>query len=373
MKIIRIEEENIMHRIYSRAGIALLCIALALSALAGCQPNPDGDLPSVDGLYMTDTFSGKVYVYDTDTHMAGTTSLVTTTQNSTGAIYFYKGIGYITVGNSSNIDPGVYYFDPSASVPQAVRIGSTDRSAQYIAFTSSTKAYVAVADYSGTPSEQGVYTFDPSNPGAGLSSTPITGTNDDDMYLQQIVVGPDNMIYVATNSTLGGADEVLQIDPSTDTLSVTTFPASASGTTALAVGAYDGSNGVFVGNITYTGAGSIDFINTSIPTPSLSQVLPATDVSRLLYLFSGSLVTTGYTNSYIVGGLATGAPSTTELGSNLGGADIAAKDGLIYVGYTDYLTSKLYVFDASGAAESFSPVSVMGAGECVAGLAFYQN
>jgi hypothetical protein len=368
--------EDTMNRIHNRAGIALLCIALAFAALAGCQQDPDGSgvPPSVDGLYMTDTNSGKVYLYDPDTQTAGTTSVVTTTQNATGAIVFSSGVGYIAVGSYLNTDPGVYYFDPSDSVPQAVRIGSTDRSAQYIAFYSPTKAYVAVADYGGTPSEQGVYTFDPSNPGAGLSSAPLAGTNATGLYLQQIVVGPDNMIYVANNSALGGTDEVFQIDPSTDTLTGVVLSTSATGTTALAVGSYGGKDGVFVGNITYMGTGSIDFIDiTATPSPTISQALADIDVSRLLYLSTGSLVTTGYTNSYLIGGLASSSPVASELGTSLGGAALAARDGLIYVGWTDYSTSTLYVFDASGAAESFSPVSVMGAGECVAGLAFYQD
>lgn len=35
--------------------------------------------------------------------------------------------------------------------------------------------------------------------------------------------------------------------------------------------------------------------------------------------------------------------------------------------------SKLHVFDAAGTEEPFSPVAVMGPGECVAGLAFYED
>ena len=361
-----------MHGSYTKAGITLLCIALVLGALAGCPMNSVTNPTVNTGLYMTDTFSGKVYTYNPNDHTVSSTSFVSTGQNSTGAIYFYKGIGYVAVGSGTNTAPGVYYFNPSDSVPQAVRIGSTNRSAQYIAFYSPTKAYVTMADFVGTPSEQGVYTFNPSNPSAGLSSTPITGTNGSLMFLQQIVVGPDNKVYVANNSALGGTDQVLQIDPSFDTLSATTFTASKGGTTALVSGAYGGIAGVFVGNSPFSPPGSVDFINTTSLTISPVALLSSIAASRLLYLSSGKLVTTSFTDSYILSDT-NGTPSRAPLGSSLGGADIAAKDGLIYVGYTDYLTSKLYVFDASGGAESYSPLSVMGTGECVAGLAFYHN
>jgi hypothetical protein len=340
-------------------------VVTAVNSAGESAASPVSTATPAAQLYMTDTYSGKVYVYNTTDHTVGSTSLVSTTQNSTGAIYFYKGVGYIAVGSYSNTDPGVYCFNPSDTVPAAVRIGSADISAQFIAFYSATKAYVAVANYSGTASEQGVYTFNPSSPSAGLSGAPIAGTNASGMYLQQIVMGPDGKIYVADN----GNKKVLQIDPTTDTLTGTTFTASTSGTTALASGSYSGNDGVFVGNITYPSSGSIDFINTSAGT--ISPVLASTAASRLLCLSTDKLVTTSYTKSYIVSGLSTGSPIATELGSNLGGADIASKDGLIYVGYTDYTTSRLYVFDATGAAQSYSPVSVMGSGECVAGLALY--
>jgi len=362
-----------MSRFSHLAGITLLCIALAAGALVGCQIGPDGNTTGVDGLYVSDTFSGKVYFYDPDTHTVGATSVVSTTQNSTGDVKFHDGVGYIAVASGGSADPGVYRFNPSDAVPQAVRIGTTDRSAQYVAFFSPTKAYVTVADYFGAASEQGVYTFDPSDPDAGLSG-PLAGTNADHLYLQQIVVGPDDMIYVANNSALGGTDEVLQIDPSTDTLTGLALTAGAAGTTALAVGSYGGKDGVFVGNITYADTGSIDFIDTTAaPGPTISPVLSNMDVSRLLYLSTGSLVTTGYTHSYLVGGLASSTPAASELGTDLGGAALAARDGLVYVAWTDYLTSRLYVFDTAGTEESFSPVSVMGSGECVAGLAFYEN
>jgi hypothetical protein len=368
------EKEDTMSRFPHAAGIALLCIALAAGAFGGCRVNPSDGVTGVDGLYMTDTFSGKVYRYNPGTHTTSTTSIVTTTQDATGAISFSKGVGYIAVGSGSSTDPGVYCFNPSDTFPQAVRIGGTDRSAQYIAFFSPTKAYVTVADYSGAASEQGVYLFDPANPGAGLSSSPLSGTNAANLYLQQIVVGPDNMIYVANNSALGGTDEVLQIDPSTDTLTGVVLTTSAAGTTALAAGSYGGKDGVFVGNITYADTGSIDFIDTTaIPSPTIVSVLADIDVSRLFYLSTGHLVTTSYTNSYLVSGLASTTPVASELGTDLGGAALAARDGLMYIGWTDYSTSRLYVFDATGAEESFSPVSVMGSGECVAGLAFYED
>jgi len=360
-----------MRRIASRAGTALLCAAAVLGVLAACQSDGGSEASAADGLYLTDTYSGKVYVYDPDTHAAGSTSLVTTGQNSTGGIRFYGGIGYVAVASYNNTDPGVYRFDPSATVPAAERIGTVDRSAQFVAFYSSTKAYVTVADYYGTAADQGVYTFNPSSPSSGLSAAPITGTNASGMYLQQIVVGPDNMVYVADYDN----QKVYRIDPATDTLSATPFPASSSGTTALVSGSYNGSSGVFVGNIaynatTYAYTGSVDFIDTG--ASSVSTVLASTPASRMLYLSAGKLVTTSYSNTYLAD-VTAASPTPLEMGSSLAGADLAARDGLIYVAYTDYSTSRLYVFDATAGAQSFSPVSVMGSGECVAGLAFYED
>ena len=160
-------------------------------------------------------------------------------------------------------------------------------------------------------------------------------------------MGPDGLVYVANNSTNGGPDEVLQINPSNDTLTGAPFVAKGIGTTALASGSYNGASGVFVGSTDYNGGGSLDFINTTAPTITK---LESMDVYRILVLSANQLVTTG-DSSYVINGLSTGSLSTPiQLGSGPSGADLAYKDGLIYVGYTDFSTSKLYVFDTSGTA-----------------------
>jgi hypothetical protein len=366
-------KEDIMHLRLKRPGIAILFIALVLGALLSCQLNSSSGPTSsslTTDLYMTDTFSGKVYTYNPANRTVSSTSLVSTTQNATGPIYFYNGIGYIAVGSYSNTAPGVYYFNPLATVPTAVQIGG-NVSAQYIAFYSSTLAFVSVANFGGTG---GLYTFNPSNPSAGLAG-PITGTNAKPMYLQQIVVGPDNMIYVADigsgAATSPGNPEVIRINPSNNAISYIATP-PGSGTTALASGSYRGIAGVFVGNNPTSGSGSVEFIDTATQVVTAIPLLSSTSAYALLYLSDGGgELVTASTNATLLSNT-NGTPALTILNS-VGGSAIAAQNGLIYVGYTNYANSWLYVFTTSGVAQSYSPLPVMGSGQAVAGLAFYQN
>jgi hypothetical protein len=378
--IFRIEKEDIVHHRLNRPGIAFLFIALALGALAGCHLNSvSGPTVTTGLLYMTDTYTGKVWTYDPSSNTESSTSLVSTNQNSTGPIYFYNGIGYIAVGSYENTAPGVYYFNPSASVPTAVQVGTTSasaQSAQYIAFYSSTKAYVSVANYSGSASTQGVYTFNPSNPNAGLAG-PIAGTSGSTMYLQGIVVGPDGMIYVANSSTeLSGTDEVLQINPANNSVTVLSYTPSAPGTTALASGSYGTANGVFVGNIsynsvTYAPQGSIDFINTSTLKPSTGLETTAAAAS-IVYISNGngSLLTTDTNDWYVYPNLSAGGTLSASY-SGAGNA-IAASTNNIYVSNAVYggsPSSTISVYTTSGASTgtSIGPIT----GQCLANLAFH--
>jgi hypothetical protein len=251
-------------------------------------------------------------------------------------------------------------------------------SAQYIAFYSSTKAYVSAANLSGPASAQGVYTFNPTNPNAGLTG-PITGTNGSTMYLQGIVAGQDGMIYVASNSLLGGIDQVLQINPANDSLTGKTFSTtSAVGTTALAWGSYGGSNGVFVGNITYSSSnylpngGEIDFINPSgagsdTPVLKYSTNTAAAAYSIVYLSTTSSLVTTDTVNAYFISLSSPGAAYTLQSGGNA----IAASTSNIYVASAAYGgPSTFYTFNLSGG----NPGNwTSGTGQDLANFAFYQT
>jgi hypothetical protein len=193
------------------------------------------------------------------------------------------------------------------------------------------------------------------------------------MYLQGIVVGPDGMIYVANNSTeLGGTDQVLQINPTNNSVTVLSYTPSAAGTTALASGSYKGNSGVFVGNLSYGPApnyaltGSIDFINTS--SLSSSTVLSSTAAASIVYLSNGLLLTTDTTYWYVVS--LAGTPSATQEGM---GNAIAASTSNMYVSnavFGSSPSSTLYVCPVGG-----SSVTSLGAGsnQCLASLAFSQT
>jgi hypothetical protein len=363
---------------------AFLLTAALVASLAGCSSGNDD--PSVDPnlykslLYMTDTYSGKVYTYDPATRAASGASLATVGQNATGELAFYKGVGYACVGSGTNA--GVYYFAPSATNPAFTKIPGTICAA-YCAFASGTKAYVSVYDYS--TNADGIYTFDPSAPADGISYAPISGTGGDGF--QELVIASDGSLYAANNAD--GA--VLRINTATDAITAT-IAASSGGTTGLAAGTYKGNAGVFVANTGGYDAeynalpGSIDFIpigaaNGSSATAVASAltagggpIYPA----RLVQLPGGDLVATGYGHTYLID-LSGDTPVVSELkasGTSFGSLDIAYKDGLIYVPVPDYGgdTDRLYVFDAEGSQAAYSPVAgVMGAGDAIANIAFYED
>ncbi len=352
------------------AAVAVIVVSV-VAVLAGCST---GTGVTSGTLYMTDTFNGRVYTFDMENAAASSTPILSTGQNATGSIYFYNDIGYIAVGNSPTTNaPGVYRFDPNAQVPVAERIGESI-SAQYIAFYSLTKAYVTDADFSAST---GVYTFNPLDPGAGLSG-PIPGTDDTagGMYLQDITVAGDR-VYVADN----GNGQVLVIDPATDAFAASSpIQASAGGTTGLlTVRDSDGKATVYVANSGGYDAlfnplpGSIDAIDAS--TGMLSQVVSNVSPTRIAYdPVNDSFFGTGYTSTYLIGPDAgTATLIKDKNGQSFGGTDIVASGGKVYISNTDYTSSRLYILDgATGAEAAESPVSIMVDGEdAVAGLAVY--
>ena len=329
-------------------------------------------------LYMTDTTNGRVYTYDPSVHTGSSSSFVTTNANAAGEIKFYKGIGYVAMGNG-----GIYYFDPSSAAPSAKLItGSAGLDAQYFAFYSATKAYVSVYNY-GTPANGGVYSFNPSSPTTAVSSA-VNGTNG--TQFQEVIVGSDGMIYAADNTD----GQVFRINPATDTKAAT-FNAREPGTTGLAAGTYGGQSGVFVANTGGYGSspiGSIDFIPSSAASGTTAQLVANATTSaasiypaRLVQLSNGNLVATGYGHTYLVA-LSGATASVTEIksgSSSFGSFSLAynSSTSLVYVPATIYSgngsSNQLYIFDASGNQQSYSPVSVMTSSDNIANVAFYQD
>ena len=251
-----------------------------------------------------------------------------TTASAAGEIRFYKGIGYVAVGSYSGA--GVYYFSPAATNPTASIISSY---------------------------------------------APVSGTIGKNF--QEVIVGSDGMIYAANNTD----HTVLRINPSIDAVTAT-ITATQTGTTGLVAGIYDGNSGIFVAN---TG-GSVDFIaNTSMNATAVASTSSSSPIypGRLFQLPNGNLVATGYDPSYTnhtyLVTLSGASASVTEIKAgttSFGSLSIAynSASGLVYVPNNIYDSSnQLYVFDASGNQQSYSPVSVMTPTDNIANVAFYQN
>jgi hypothetical protein len=312
---------------------------------------------------MSDTYNGRIYTYDPLTQTSSGTPLLTTGEGAGDHMYFFNDICYIAVGNNYTNNPGVYRFDPDATVPVAERVG-TSISAQYIALYSETKAYVTEADYGVST---GIYWFNPSDPEAGLEG-PIDPDNINftaNMYLQDIVVSKDKL-YVADN----GNAQVLVIDPATDTL-LKTIEASAGGTTGLLmVTGESGEPFVYVANnggydVDFNPLpGSVDRIDAQSDT--LIEVVQDLSVGGLAYHSSSNKVyALGYGNTYMFSPDGSPPFTTKELKSgsdvSFGGADILIDGNNLYVSNYDWGTkvSKLYIFDAAATEEADnSPVSV---------------
>ena len=364
---------------------AVLTLAASLFfVFTSCDTGGGGSpvLPGISRLYITDTYNGKVYTYDIDSGTVSSTLLLSTGQNATGKIYFYNGIGYIAVGDSAdNEDPGVYYFDPNADFPAKARIEDTI-SAQYIAFYSATKAYVTDANLGST----GVYTFDPSDPSAGLTG-PLTGTDKTEKanrYLQDIRVGYDGYIYVADNtSDLPAAEgQILKIDPQTNNIIATISVTSGIGSTGLLEQAAAGPSApyVYVVNVgNFLGNGTIDRIDTS--DDSIINIPVTGDLknpTKMVWAGSMSYYVTGYGNTYHLTLSATPEFAAVEIkdssGASFGGGDILVYDGKVYIpGFTPFgpaAESTLMIIDADTAAV-ISEVTVGSIGDGITAVAVY--
>jgi hypothetical protein len=353
---------------------ATAAVIAAVAVLSGCgrPADPPAPHPYQTYLYMTDTYSGKVYAYDPEGREALPSSIAATGQNGTGEIAFNGGEGYACVGMGSGA--GLYRFDPSDANPSFTKIGASI-TAQYVAFPGSTKGYVSTFG-------AGLYSFDPSSFGPSLA--PVAGTSG--MTVQEVVIGSDGFVYAADN----GNGAVIRIDPSDDSVKAT-IQTSADGTTGLVAGMLNGNAGVFVAN---TGGydpetwdalpGSIDFIAAGAMTATAvadelsgsGPIYPA----RLVQLSDGDLLATGYGHTYRVD-LSGAVPSVVELtasGSSFGSMDIACKDGLVYIpasATSDYISYSnfLYVLGEDGEQEPYSPVAVMGSSESVTNIGFYED
>lgn len=367
------------------AGLAFA--ALILISLSGCSfisnlfgptsSTPAASVPAWQSyLFMADTNSGKIYTYDPSTHAATATSLLSTGQNATGTINFYKGIGYAAVGYGTGA--GVYWFDPAAANPAFTKLSTpsnTAINAQYFAFSSPSLAYVSVAgnyDSTGATDTGGLYTFDPSNLSAGMLTGPIAGTN---KYLQDVKIGSDGKIYAAALSH----QYVIVMDPN-NANGTSTVAVSAPGPTGLCTGTYKGASGMFVAsNGNYAGNGAIDFISTGGTLTNIVPMSAGTTASRLIQLTDGNLMATGNGHTWLITLGASAVVKEILAGtSSFGSMDIVEKNNLVYVptdSTSDYVnyTNKLYVFDETGAQQSYSPVSVMTSSDGFTNLSFYSN
>ena len=302
-------------------------------------------------LYITSTYTGRVYRYDFDTHEAEL--WFSTGENGTGAIYFHNDVGYVAVGAASSY-PGLYQFDPRLNSPTISRIG-IQISAQYVAFYSDTKAYVTNHVYDAST---GVYTFNPSNPGTGLTG-PIPGTEyDGSRMLQHIIVGVDNRIYVSSY----GDDTVLQIDPLTDTVMDTWTPSATNPQGLLSE--FSGiTSYIYVLCPAGGGTGAIDRFTPAGGSPD--TVLPGIDVHKMVHHEkTDRYYSIGYTKTYVL------SPTTptwtyaeiTDGGASFSGNDIIVHGDLVLIAdyYIGTKVSQLYVIDtATEAITSYSPVSIM--------------
>jgi len=343
-------------KIRKAAGIAILIFVVIV--ICGCDMASLKDFIEQrvawynrdTSLYITSTFTGRVYRYDFDTHKAEL--WFSTGENGTGAIYFHNDVGYVTVGAASS-NPGLYQFDPRLESPTISRIGNAI-SAQYVAFYSDTKSYVTDHVFG---SSTGVYTFNPSNPGKGLTG-PISGTEyDGSRMLQHLIVGVDNRVYVSSY----GDDTVLQINPLTDTVTDTWTPSAANPQGLLSE--FSGiTSYIYVLCPAGGGSGAIDRFT---PAGSRSTVLPGIDVHKMVHHGkSDRYYAIGYTKTYVLS--PTTPPWTyteiTDGGASFSGNDIIIQGDLVFIVNYDIGTkvSQLYVIDtATEALTDYSPVSIM--------------
>ncbi len=237
-------------------------------------------------------------------------------------------------------------------------------------------------------SSTGVYTFNPSDPSAGLTG-PLTGTEETgkaSRYLQDIRVGYDGYIYVADNTDDDpNESQVLKINPADDTVTyidVTTATGGVSSTGLLEQPAAGPSNPyVYVINVGNWGEnGTIDSIDTSDNSISNIPVTGALiNPTKMVWAESMSYYATGYNNTYQLTLSTTPEFTATEItdggGASFGGGDILVYDGKVYVtrytGSSANAKSTLMIIDADTAAV-ISEVPVGSIGDGITAIAVYE-
>jgi len=300
----------------------------ALALLLGC-PQPTTPRPFTTSLFAIDSINGNVYEVDGEGLVASSTPIVTVGP-AAGEIEIAAGKAFVAVGNSTG---GLHCFDPSSPASGATMIGDA-MSAQYIAVASSTLAYVSVGNYS-EHSSDGLYSFNPSNPLAGLSAK-IAGTG---VYAQGVAIGSDGRVYLADN----GNGKVLKLNAAADDVEAS-ITATKWGTTYLLAGSYDFDDdgdtdiGIFVGNTGDFSTGSLDFVATTAANGSdATSVVSGPVISRIAAFDSTHLIVTGgwgSTAKTFIINVSTNPATKSEVlsgGVSFGGADITVRDGIAYL------------------------------------------
>ena len=156
-------------------------------------------------LYFTDTLGGDVW--KSNLTGGGLTRVTTAGDGAATMIYFHEDRGLVLDGLGPAM--GVYTFDPAAALPTSATqfAGSAAISAQFMAFTSATEAFVT--NFAG-----GVYKFDPGN-----TSSPFTIVADTDpsyldgaTYGLQDILIANGRLYVAINGWGGKQSGLMIVD-----------------------------------------------------------------------------------------------------------------------------------------------------------------
>jgi len=149
-----------------------------------------------DELYYTDTDDGDIYKSTDLNDIAGSLSPVTTTtESATGKIYFNNSMAYVLVGaGPSTVNEGVYMFDPSNPGAAATHFQNSGMiSAQYMVFKDNDTAYVTHYSY-------GVYVFNPSSENSNYVIIPDTDPASVTGLQDIILDSSENMLYIAVNN-----------------------------------------------------------------------------------------------------------------------------------------------------------------------------
>lgn len=354
----------------------VLALALVL-VLGSCELlfKPEGG--NSVSMYAVDSKNGSIYEIDTQTKEASQSALVSIGQNSAGEMRVHNAKAFVAVGSYQNDSPGLYWFDLSAELPVASRIGEKI-SAQYLCIVSDNLAYVTSADYFSTY-QNTVFPFDPSNPAAGLGSA-VTG----------FALGfyPQDIAWVEAGSGAGrvfvadnGNGKVYRLTAD-GTAVDKVFSMHAQGTTGLLPGLYDADGdgerdrGVFVANTGGFDAswnqlpGSVDFI--PLEAASDAQVVTVQNglsASRLAAFDENVLVATSYGHTWIIDlRMAQGSEGRLKEVKNANGESFGSGDVDVYQGmaYVPDGSQKVYCFPANGVVTS---ISVGQTGEMITNVA----